>query len=44
VVPELIVKHRWREPLHNGMARRLRRALRRQLGIVTTTVAHHLAT
>jgi amino acid transporter len=44
VVPELIVKHRWHEPLHNGTARRLRRALRHQPGIVITTVAHHLAT
>ena len=44
VVPELIVKHRWHQPLHNGTARRLRRALRRQPGIVITTIAHHLAT
>jgi hypothetical protein len=44
VVPELIVKHRWHQPLHNGTARRLRRGLRRQPGIVITTVAHHLAT
>jgi hypothetical protein len=43
VLPELIVKHRWHEPLHNGTARRLRRALRRQPGVVVTTVAHHLA-
>jgi len=44
VLPELIVKHRWHRPLHNGTARRLRRVLRRQPGIVITTVAHHLAT
>jgi hypothetical protein len=30
VLPELIVKHRCHQPLHNGTARRLRRALRRQ--------------
>jgi hypothetical protein len=44
VLPELIVKHRWHQLLHNGTARRLRRALRRRPGIVITTVAHHLAT
>ena len=30
VLPELIVKHRWQQLLHNGTARRLRRALRRR--------------
>ena len=44
VLPEVIVKHRWHEPLHNGIARRLRRALRHQRGVVVTTVAHHVAT
>jgi hypothetical protein len=44
VLHELIVKRRWHRPLHNGTARRLRRVLRRQPGIVITTVAHHLAT
>jgi hypothetical protein len=44
VLPELIVKHRWQQPLHNGTARRLRRALRRQPGVVVTTVPLHLAT
>ena len=43
ILPELIVKHHWHRPLHNGTARRLRRALRRQPGIVITTVPHHLA-
>ena len=43
VLPELIVKRLWHRPLHNGSARRLRRALRRQRGVVITTVAHHLA-
>ena len=42
VLPELIVKHRWHQALHNGTARQLRRALRRQPGIVITTVPHHL--
>jgi hypothetical protein len=44
ILPELIVKHRWHRPLHNGTARRLRRALRRRPGIVITTVPHHVAT
>jgi amino acid transporter len=44
VLPELIVKHRWHRPLHNGTARRLRRALRRQSGVVITTVPLHLPT
>ncbi len=44
ILPELIVKHRWHRPLHNGIARRLRRALRRRPGLVITTVPHHLAT
>jgi amino acid transporter len=43
-MPELIVKHRWHRPLHNGIARRLRRALRRQPGVVITTVPFHLPT
>ncbi|MGH2967140.1 MAG: APC family permease, partial [Solirubrobacterales bacterium] len=42
VLPELIVKHRWHRPLHNGTARRLRRALRRQPGVVITTAPLHL--
>ena len=44
VLPELIVKHRWQQLLHNGTARRLRRALRRQPGVVVTTIPLHLAT
>jgi hypothetical protein len=44
VLAELIVKHRWHRPLHNGTARRLRRALRRQPGVVITTVPLHLPT
>jgi amino acid transporter len=43
-MPELIVKHSWHRPLHNGTARRLRRALRRQPGVVITTVPLHLPT
>ena len=42
VLPELLVKHRWHQPLHNGTARRLRRALRRQPGVVVTTIPLHL--
>ncbi|MGH2408226.1 MAG: APC family permease, partial [Candidatus Limnocylindrales bacterium] len=42
VLPELIVKHRWHRPLHNGTARRLRRALRRQPGVVIATTPLHL--
>jgi hypothetical protein len=42
VLAELIVKHRWHQPLHNGTARRLRRILRRRPGIVITTVPQHL--
>jgi len=41
-LPELIVKHRWQRALHNGTSRRLRRALRRQAGVVITTVPLHL--
>jgi amino acid transporter len=44
ILPELIVRHRWHQPLHNGTARRLRRALRRQPGVVITTVPLHLPT
>jgi amino acid transporter len=43
VLPELIVKHRWQQLLHNGTARRLRRVLRRQPGVVITTVPLHLS-
>jgi hypothetical protein len=43
ILPELIVKHRCHQPLHNGTARRLRRALRRRPGVVITTVPLHLA-
>jgi hypothetical protein len=44
ILPELIVKRRWHRPLHNGTARRLRRVLRRQPGVVITTVPLHLPT
>jgi amino acid transporter len=44
VLAELIVRHRWHQPLHNGTARRLRRILRRRPGIVITTVPQHLPT
>jgi hypothetical protein len=42
VLPELIVKHRWQQPLHNGTARRLRRALRRQPGVVVASIPLHM--
>lgn len=42
VLPELIVKHRWQQVLHNGTARRLRGILRRQTGVVITTIPLHL--
>lgn len=44
VLPELIVEHRWQQLLHNGTARRLRRALRRQPGVVVATIPLHLPT
>jgi len=44
ILPELIVKHRWHQPLHNVTTRRLRRALRRQPGVVITTIPLHLPT
>jgi amino acid transporter len=44
ILPEIIVKHRWHQSLHNGTARRLRRALRRRPGVVVTTVPLHLPT
>ncbi len=43
VLPELIVKHRWQQPLHNGTARRLRRALRRQSGVVVASIPLHMS-
>ncbi len=42
VLPELVVRRCWHRPLHNGVAPRLRRALRRLPGIVVTTVPFHL--
>jgi amino acid transporter len=42
VLPELIVRRAWHRLLHNGVAPRLRRALRRLPGIVVTTVPFHL--
>jgi amino acid transporter len=42
VLPELIVKHPWHQPLHNQTSRRLRHALRHQRGVVTTTIPLHL--
>jgi len=42
VLPELIVKHLWQQPLHNHTGRRLQHALRHQPGIVTTAIPLHL--
>jgi amino acid transporter len=42
VLPELVARRAWHRPLHNGVAPRLRRALRRLPGIVVTTVPFHL--
>jgi hypothetical protein len=42
VLPELIVKQPWHQPLHHQTSRRLRRALRHQPGIITTTIPLHL--
>jgi len=42
VLPELVVRRSWHRLLHNGVAPRLRRALRPLPGIVITTVPFHL--
>lgn len=42
VLPELIVRRRWHQMLHQHTAGRLRRALRPLPGIVITTVPFHL--
>jgi amino acid transporter len=42
VLPELVVRRFWHRFLHNGVAPRLRRALRPLPGIVVTTVPFHL--
>jgi hypothetical protein len=42
VLPELVVARAWHRLLHNGVAPRLRRALRHLPGIVVTTVPFHL--
>ncbi|HEV3230468.1 MAG TPA: APC family permease [Solirubrobacteraceae bacterium] len=42
VMPELVVRHAWHRVLHNGIAPRLRRALRSIPGIIVTTVPFHL--
>ncbi len=42
VLPELVVRRAWHRPLHNGVAPRLRRALRQLPGMVVTTVPFHL--
>jgi hypothetical protein len=42
ILPELIVRRRWHQLLHNQIAPRLRRALRPLPGVVVTTVPFHL--
>ena len=42
IVPELVVHHWWQQLLHNGIAPRLRRALRPLPKIVVTTIPFHL--
>jgi len=42
VLPELVPRRYWHRALHNGVAPRLRRALRQLPGIVITTVPFHL--
>jgi amino acid transporter len=42
VLPELVVARAWHRLLHNGVAPRLRRALRQLPGMVVTTVPFHL--
>ena len=42
VLPELVPRRYWHRALHNGIAPRLRRALRQLPGIVITTVPFHL--
>lgn len=42
VLPEIVVKRRWHELLHQHVAARLRRALRPLPGVVVSTVPFHL--
>ncbi len=42
ILPEIVVRHWWQPILHNGIAPRLRRALRSLPKIVVTTVPFHL--
>jgi hypothetical protein len=42
VLPELVVRRRWHQLLHNQVGPRLRRALRPLPGMVVTTVPFHL--
>lgn len=42
ILPEIVVRHWWHRPLHNGTAARLRRALRPLPKVVVTTVPFHL--
>jgi hypothetical protein len=42
IVPEIVDRHWWQTVLHERLARRLRRALRAQRGVVITTMPFHL--
>jgi hypothetical protein len=42
VLPELVVRRRWQNLLHNQVARRLRPLLRARSGVVVTSVPFHL--
>jgi amino acid transporter len=43
VMPEIIVAHWWQRPLHNQLAARLRRAVRRLPRTIVVMVPYHLA-
>ncbi len=42
VVPEIVVRHRWQQPLHRHIGAHLRRTLRAYAGIAITSVPFHL--
>jgi amino acid transporter len=42
ILPEIVVRHWWHRPLHNGTAARLRRGLRPLPKVVITAVPFHL--
>lgn len=42
VVPEIVVRHRWQQPLHRHIGPHLRRTLRPHAGIAITSIPFHL--